>query len=415
MKHLKPMLFIAQKDLRLFAKDRGALFFFILFPFLFIVMFNFILAGVGSEDERLEIHIATQEVAGGLSYRIIDALVTDDESRLEPGDPKFVWERDYDQARQAVEDGELDGFVSFSVDFTQKVMAGSNTEVDVVVDARASRQRATLNGLARAIAGEVSSQRIAAAATVELLIEQGSLSPTDTEGIRQVIEKVIAGQGGSAPGESYIQYVTEQVGDVEERNAANYVIPGYLVMFVFFGAALGAPLIVRERRNNTLERLLASSVRPESILGGIFLGTSAKGLLQIAIFWTVGVLAFNVDLGLAPAAVILLSFLMILMSSAFAVMLATLVKTENSAGAIANLTALVLAPLGGCWWPLFITPQWMQFLAKFTPHGWATTGFNKLMVFGADFGSAVPSMLALIGFTALFAVIAVLRFRVAAD
>ena len=25
-------------------------------------------------------------------------------------------------------------------------------------------------------------------------------------------------------------------------------------------------------------------------------------------------------------------------------------------------------------------------------HGWATTGFNKLMVFGADFGAAVPEM-----------------------
>jgi ABC-2 type transport system permease protein len=99
------------------------------------------------------------------------------------------------------------------------------------------------------------------------------------------------------------------------------------------------------------------------------------------------------------------------MSSAFSIMLATLAKTQRSASSMAVITSLVLAPLGGCWWPLFITPQWMQFIARFTPHGWATTGFNKLMVFGADFSAAVPEMLALIGFAAAFLIIGLARFR----
>jgi len=201
---------------------------------------------------------------------------------------------------------------------------------------------------------------------------------------------------------------------MEAGNPSNYVIPGYLVMFVFFGAALGAETIVRERQNHTLERLLAGSVRRSSILGGIFTGTAAKGLIQILLFWVVGILAFNADLGLSPAAVIILSILMVIMSSAFAIMLATLVKTQRSAGSIAVLTALVLAPLGGCWWPLFILPKWMQALAKITPHGWATTGFNKLMLFGADFGAVVPEMLALVGFAVVFGIIAIYRFRTSA-
>ena len=43
------------------------------------------------------------------------------------------------------------------------------------------------------------------------------------------------------------------------------VIPGYLMMFVFFTAALSAERIVRERQTHTLERLLTSSVKRESI------------------------------------------------------------------------------------------------------------------------------------------------------
>jgi ABC-2 type transport system permease protein len=204
------------------------------------------------------------------------------------------------------------------------------------------------------------------------------------------------------------------VGEVEAEEPSNFVLPGYLVMFVFFTAALSAESIVRKRRNHTLERLLTGSVRRESILGGILAGTAAKGLVQITIFWVVGILVFNLDLGLAPAGVILLSILMIIMSSAFGVMLATLAKTERSASAIAVLISLVLAPLGGCWWPLFITPKWMQFIAKITPHGWATTGFNKLMVFGANFSAAVLEMLAFVGFAAIFGIMAVWRFRTSA-
>ena len=232
--------------------------------------------------------------------------------------------------------------------------------------------------------------------------------------IGQAIQQFFSDQGGGATGESLIGFGTEKVGETRARSPSDWVIPGYLVMFVFFGAALSAETIVRERQNHTLERLLAGSVRRESILGGIFAGTAAKGLIQILIFWLLGILAFNTDLGLSPAAVIILSVLMVIMSSAFAVMLATLVKTERSAGSIAVLSSLALAPLGGCWWPLFILPKWMQFIARITPHAWANAGFNKLMLFGADFNAVVPEMIALVGFAAVFLIIGVARFRTSA-
>jgi ABC-2 type transport system permease protein len=111
----------------------------------------------------------------------------------------------------------------------------------------------------------------------------------------------------------------------------------------------------------------------------------------------------------------LISVLMTLMASAFGVMLATFVKSERSASSIGVLTSLILAPLGGCWWPLYITPQWMQSVSKITPHAWATTAFNKLLIFGGDFNSVVPNMLMLAAFGIVFGVIAIMRFRTEAD
>jgi len=411
MKQLKLIWFLALKDLKLFATDRGALFFAILFPLLFITLFS--IMGGDSEDPRLELHLVTQEAEGGLSYQIIAAMETRDDLQLKPGEPKIVWLKDYDEARQMVEDKEIDGFLAFPADFTEGVLMSYGAQLEVVADAEAINDRAALYGLAQAIASRVGSQQVAANATIGLLVEQGLISGEMAD-IGPAIQQLFSGQGGIAPGESLIVYETEKVGEMEAESPSNWSLSGYLVMFVFFTAAMSAEHIVRERQNHTLERLLTGSARRQSILGGIFTGTAAKGLIQILIFWVVGILAFNTDLGLSPAAVIILSILMVIMSSAFGIMLATLVKTQRSAGSIAVLTSLALAPLGGCWWPLFILPKGMQALAKITPHGWANTGFNKLMLFGGDFSSVLPEMLALVGFAVLFGIIAIWRFRTSA-
>lgn len=414
MRQFKHIWFLALKDLKLFATDRMAVAFFILFPFFFVVLFGFLLDGDGAEDSRLELHLVTQEAEGGLSHEIIGAVETRDESVLRPGEPKIVWDRDYDEARRAVEDKEIAGFLAFPADFTEGVLMGYGAQLEVVADAEAVNTRAALNGLARAIASRVGSEQVATSAIIGLLVGEGLASSADMAGIGQAIQQLFSDWGAGTAGESFIELGVDKVGDVEPENNANQTIPGYLVMFVFFCAALSAEMIVRERQNHTLERLLASSVRRESLLAGVFGGTAAKGLIQILIFWTVGILVFKIDLGLSPAAVIVLSILMVVMSSAFAVMLATLVKTQRSAGSIAVLSSLALAPLGGCWWPLFVMPKWVQFVARLTPHGWANTGFNKLMLFGADFSAALPHMLALVGFAAVFSLIAVLRFRTSA-
>ncbi len=405
---------IAVKDLKIFLKDRGAAFFFIIFPLMFIVLFNVLLKNVGGEDTRLELHLATQEAAGSLSYQILDAMETKDESLLKPGDPKIVWEKDYAAARQAVADEKLGGFITFQADFTQALTGGKTTSLDIYANAGSVNTRAALNGLAGAIASQINTHRVVIEASIALMIEGGALSPTDTAGISLAAQRMMQEYFTGSDGESYLTFKTEKFGEVEAENPSNFVMPGYLVMFVFFASAVMAESIVKERKNNTLERLLASSVRRETILGGIFTGSVIRGLVQIAIFWGVGILAFRVDMGLSPLAVIILSILMVIMSSAFALMLATLARTQRSAGSLAVITSLVLAPLGGCWWPLFLYPQWLQNIAKVTPHAWATDGFNKLMVFGADFSAAVPGIIALLVFTAVFGLIAAWRFRTCA-
>ena len=170
MGQLRLVWIIALKDLKLFTRDRMALFFFVLFPFLFIFMFNFIYAGVGSEDERLVFHLVTleEDAEGALSHQIIAALETPDESVLQPGEPQVIREDDYDELRRQVEDKELGGFLAFPEGFTERVYMGGGAEIEVVADPEAVSYRAALYGLAQGISSWIGAEYTVRGAIIEL-------------------------------------------------------------------------------------------------------------------------------------------------------------------------------------------------------------------------------------------------------
>jgi ABC-type transport system involved in cytochrome c biogenesis permease component len=60
MRSLAHIYLVASKDLKLFARDRTALVFNLLFPFLFVALFGAVLAR-RQRGQAMELHIATQE------------------------------------------------------------------------------------------------------------------------------------------------------------------------------------------------------------------------------------------------------------------------------------------------------------------------------------------------------------------
>jgi len=400
---------IAAKDLRIFAKDRFAVVFAVLFPVLFILLFSMLFPSAEPDagESALKLYVATEETPGGLSHQIIAGLVQS------PGAHIQVEQKDYQEAFTAVKDKEINGFLAFPADYSEGALTGSGTSLKVVTNSEAVNTKAALDGLARGIAARVNSTQVSVKSAIALLEKQQLTSPggsVDFAKIQEVIAGMAASLSNPRPA-SQITVVVERLGPSEAPPSTNWIMPGYLVMFVFFAAAMSAESIVAERETQTLERLVVTGARRSSMLAGKFLFSFMRGLGQVIVLWAVGIAVFNVDMGLAPSAVIVISLLTVLMASAFGIMLASFVKTRRSASTVGTTLSIALAPLGGCWWPLFITPAWMQFIAHFTPHAWATTGFNKLMVFGAAFQDVVPEMLALVGFAAVFAAVGMWRFR----
>ena len=398
---LRQAVLIAGKDTRIFFKDRFAMAFAFLFPFIFIVGWSAALSGQGPSDEPLEITLVTREDAG------ISLIVIEEIAGNENGGVSTLT---YDEALAALQDGEIDGFVSFPADFTQSIFSGESTSLEVVVGDDSPEVEAVLAGFAHEVAGRFTESQIAARAASELA--QGSEVGSQQEPEAQQDGAAEETNSDAAPA---VVLEPETAGDVVPFQPSNFTLPAYLTMFVFFSAALSAEAIARERQNQTLERLMSNGTRRESIVLGKFIGTAYRAAAQLVVMWLAGVLIFDIYLGIAPVAVIAISVLMALASAAFGVLLASFVRSVQAAGSAGVLMSLVLAPIGGCWWPLFIAPQWMQALAKLTPHGWANVGFNKLMLFGAEASEVAQELGALAAFGVAFLAIALWRFRTAAQ
>ena len=389
---IRQAIILARKDTKVLFKDRLAVAFSFLFPFLFVIGFTLALGGQGPSDDAVEFVLTTLETEG-VSYQLIDAFAEEDQG------PIVVMASD--EAFRAAEDDQIDGYVMFPADFTESLINGNPTSLEVVSTGEDSAHQAALVGFANTLARPFNEFQVVAGAVSEA-------TGTDFSMIAgTAFETGLIEQGFSGS----VEIDVEQVGDVEPWNASNFTLPGYLTMFVFFAAALSAEGIARERRNHTLERLISNGARREAIVIGKLMGTGFLGLLQISVMWIVGIFAFRIDLGASPLAVILISILMVVASSSFGVLIASFIQEARSASMAGVLASLTLAPIGGCWWPLFITPDWMQTLAKITPHGWANTGFNKLMLYGAEFGDVAAEMAALLLFAILFGVVALWRFR----
>ena len=71
---LRQAMLIAVKDTRIFFRDKFAVGFAFLFPFLFVIGFSLALRGQGPEDEPLRLVLATQEGTDGVSAQLIQGF-----------------------------------------------------------------------------------------------------------------------------------------------------------------------------------------------------------------------------------------------------------------------------------------------------------------------------------------------------
>jgi ABC-type Na+ efflux pump permease subunit len=191
-------------------------------------------------------------------------------------------------------------------------------------------------------------------------------------------------------------------------------VPGTMVMFtllVLFTS--GAVTLTIERRSGILRRLASSPMSRGAVVLGKWGARMAIGAIQIAFAMLTGTVLFHVDWGRNLPVVLLVLLTYAALAAALAMLLGNAGRTEGLVLGLGVSLSNVLAGLGGCWWPIEITPFWAQKLALFLPTGLTMNALHKLVNFGAAPSTVVPHLcvLAAAAACALYALARSFRFQ----
>jgi ABC-type Na+ efflux pump permease subunit len=191
-------------------------------------------------------------------------------------------------------------------------------------------------------------------------------------------------------------------------------IPGTTVMFTMIILLTGGaiPLVV-ERRQGLLRRLASSPMPRGAIVLGKWGGKMALALVQVGFALLMGTVLFRMDWGGAFPMVALVLLAWASFNASLAMLLGSLARTEGQAAGVGVIFSMALGALGGCWWPIEITADWMQRLSMFLPTGWAMDALHQLVSFGAAPVTAVPHVLGLAVASLLIGMLSVRWFRFA--
>ncbi len=193
------------------------------------------------------------------------------------------------------------------------------------------------------------------------------------------------------------------------ENGFKLSTPSIVVMFVMVSIFGMSQSLAEERMVGILPRLGMMPVSRAQWLGGKLLSTYLLGCLQFATLFLFGTL-LGADLGHAPFAAIIVGSSYVLTITAMALVLGTLARTPQQATSLATTAYMLLAPLGGAWWPLAFVPRWMRTLGHLSPIAWCLDALNTLIFYGGTLRDVLEPTVALLIFAIVFFFIGVRGF-----
>jgi ABC-2 type transport system permease protein len=200
-------------------------------------------------------------------------------------------------------------------------------------------------------------------------------------------------------------------------------MPMFSSMFAFFLVGFMGESILREKEAGSFRRLLAAPIHRGTVIAGKMLAFVGVVFLQMLLLFGIGNLAFQMPLGKSPLGILALTLALALAATGLGMVVGSVARTGKQAGNIGMLLGFVLFLTSGSMAGGSITieggtaavnfgSEGLRFyLSQLTPHTHAHSAYTKLMLGGAGLADVAPSIGALLGFAAIFFLVAVWRFR----
>lgn len=355
----KPTWTLTKASLKMWFRDRQAMFWTFFLPLVIMVIFGVLNFGALGRIDLGIVDLAENEASQGF-VSILQAINAFDISR---GDSEAA-------ERLALEDGERDLVIIIPADFGPALTPVS---LRVLYDAASSR---------------------------ETLVGQVIL--------RQILDEMTF----TFTGASRLFILDPEPVTSRNLRFIDFLVPGVVAMSIMqMGLFSVAFAFVQLKKQGILRRLLATPIQPTSFLFAQVFTRLVVSVLQTVILIAVAVLFFDVHLAGNPLAVLMLALIGggVFISMGFAI--SGWAKTEEVAAPIANVIALPMMFLSGVFFPREAMPQALQAITDFLPLTYLAEAMRNVIIDGASLWSQWGNLAGLAVWLAFSFVVAVLLFR----
>jgi len=428
--NMQALLALVRAELKLHFSNRRAVLFSIVAPILIAAFFGSLF---GSNTKMAGIAIGVVDLDGSpLSQRVVAALQA--EASLK------TMVTDETAAVAQVRAGKLRAVAILPKGLGEQaggaMFGGSKPEIVLHYDPSQASVLAVVRGLlAQTLMQEVSRSTFSATGLGEMQRQvSGAASMPDAQRAdltrmfdaistvqRHDAASAASAASASAPegGGLSLPYTTREIEAVQaSANAAPVAYNSYAhsfagmgVQFILMAGVDMAVGLLLMRRLGLWKRLRAAPLSRAQLLGSRIVASTLISLIVFTVIYAVAIAAFGVRVlgSWAGFALVLLCFS--LLTASFGLLVAALGRTPEATRGLAILATLLMVMLGGAWVPAFIFPEWLQTASLAVPTRWAVDALDAMTWRGQGFGEALLPSAVMLGFSAVFALVAVWRFR----
>ncbi len=379
---MKNILTIGHNELRLFLKNRSAYLWLFALPLAMIVGMSYLSYGSGKGANRFPPVLVENHDTGFLGQAFIDELAAQGLWQLDPTK---------DTKNKPVKR------IVIPADFTARVLAKESSNIELQAGTASDNQ-----GDAMLVEVRLVRALIALNSSLFETTTTGPGWPPTAEALKAMRERP--------------RLVTLDAKYADPRQVPtgiNFSLPGNLVNFLMMNLLIfGGATVASTRRSGVLKRLLTLPVRRSELVAGQLYGLWLLGAVQIVFFLAVGKFVLHLNLGANLPGVLLVLLVFAWVASALGVLIGSLFESPDRVVGICVLVSLLMAALGGCWFPLEFAPPAMKFASQCVPSGWALEGLHRVITFGGDLSSVTKPLVVLIGFGTAATLAAARWFRV---
>lgn len=208
-----------------------------------------------------------------------------------------------------------------------------------------------------------------------------------------------------------LEVLTPEAREMQGMGGFQQSSPGMIVQFTIFGLITSAMVFILERKTKTLGRLMTAPISFPGIIGGQILAMFTVIFLQQLVLVLLGRFVFHVPYFGAPLALFTLLILFALWATGLGVMISTLAKTEDQVVTFSLISMFIFAAFGGAWFPLEVAGETFAAIGHILPTAWVMDGFHDIILRGRGIASVLEPAGVLLGYTAVFFLVALLRLR----